>query len=766
MSLAPGEKLGRYEIEVRLGAGGMGEVYAARDTQLQRRVAVKILAPDRAADRDARARFEREARAAASLSHPHILAIYDFGVEAGTAFVVTELLEGETLGTSISRSALPWRQAVGVARALAEGLAAAHARGIIHRDLKPENVFLTADGQVKILDFGLARVESLGALTSEASTQTADGTILGTVGYMSPEQIRGETADARSDIFSLGCVLYEMVAGRRAFQGSTTAESLAAILRDTPRDLVSVGVTVPPPLERVIAHCLEKSPHQRFQSALDLAFDLRALDQGSDISAAAEVSRLASGVDSVAVLPFDSSGAGPDAEFLGQGLADGLIDTLLRLSDLRVTARSLSSRFGSQAVDPREAGRVLGVQAVVVGRVVERADRLVVDVELIDAQTGARLWGERLDRAASELPATSEALARGIAERLRPKLSSDERRRAARKYSRDSEAYRLYLKGRYFWNRRPRDTRKAVEFFRQAIEADPLFALAYAGLSDCYATMSSWEAGLVAPREGFPRAKAAARKAMELEEGGLAEAETPLAYSAVHYDWDLAAGEKGFLRALELEPNYAHAHHWYSHMLVAAGRFPESLAESKRALELDPLDTVMNFHLAWHYWIAREPREAIAQSHRTLELDPGDFWSPWFLAVSYAMLGEHDRSVEEHRRAVERSRSAPVFTASLAHALAGAGDEVEARSILGDLQGLRSRQYVSAYGIALIHSALGETDKALEWLGKAVEERDAWLAYLEVEPRLDSLRPDPRFSEIRRCVGLATTPSRGDRGAD
>jgi eukaryotic-like serine/threonine-protein kinase len=754
MALAPGTRLGRYEIESRLGTGGMGEVYAARDTQLHRRVAVKILAADRAADPDARARFEREACAAAALSHPHILAIHDFGVDAGTAFVVTELLEGETLGSALARSALPWRQAVAVARALAEGLAAAHARGIVHRDLKPENVFWTADGQIKILDFGIARVDS--PVASEESTQTADGAILGTVGYMSPEQVRGKTADARSDLFSLGCILYEMVTGRRAFEGSTAAESMAAILRDTPGDLVLLGVSVPPPLERVIAHCLEKSPDQRFQSARDLAFDLRAVEEGSNISPAAETSHLSSRIDSVAVLPFDFSGTGPDGEFLGQGLADGLIETLLRLSDLRVTARSLSSRYLPQEVDPREAGHALGVQSVVVGRVLERAGRLLVEAELIDAATGARLWGERLDRSSAELPATSEALARGIAERLRPKLSSDDRRRVVRKYSRDSEAYRLYLKGRFSLNRRPRDTRKAIEFLQQAIEADPLFALAYAGLSDCYATMSSWEAGLVAPREGFPRAKAAARRALDIEED-LAEGETTLAYSAVHYDWDLAAGERGFLRALELEPNYAQAHHWYSHLLVAARRFPESLVESRRALELDPVDTVINGHLAWHYWMAREPLEAIAQSHRTLELDPGDFWSPWYLGVSYQMLGDHDRAVEEHRRAAERARSGPVFVASLAHALAGAGGLAEARSTLAELWRLRSHRYVSPYGIALIYSALGETDKAFEWLGKAVEERDGWLAYIEVEPRLDPLRPDSRFSQIRQQVGLAAS---------
>jgi TolB-like protein len=730
----------------------MGEVYAATDTQLHRRVAIKILAADRAEDRAARARFEREARAAAALSHPNILAIHDFGIDAGTAFVVTELLEGETLRAAISRSALPWRQAVRIAGALAEGLAAAHARGIVHRDLKPENIFLTADGQIKILDFGLARVES--PVATEASTQTADGTVLGTVGYMSPEQVRGENADARSDIFALGCILYEMLAGRRAFQGSTSVESLAAILRDTPRDLESVGLSIPASLEHVIAHCLEKSPDQRFQSARDLSFDLRAIDQGSDISAAAESSGLASRIDSVAVLPFDSSSAGPDGEFLGEGLSDGLIETLLRLSDLRVTARSLSSRYSLRNVDPREAGRALGVQTVVVGRVAVRAERLIVDVELVDAPTGARLWGERLNQTTAELQATSEALARRIAERLRPRLSTDDRRSVVRRYSHDSEAYRLYLKGRFFWNRRPRDTRKAIEFFQQASESDPLFALAYAGLADCYATMSSWEVGLIAPREGFPRAKAAARKALELQED-LAEAETPLAYSAVHYDWDLAAGERGFRRALELEPNYVHAHHWYSHLLVAARRFPESLIESQRAFELDPLDAVISTHLAWHHWMARNPEGAIARSLRTLEIDPSDFWSPWFMGVSYEMLGEHGRAVEEHRRAVERSRSAPLFVAALGHALPAAGNESEARSILEELERLRSRQYVSAYGIALIHSALGETDASFEWLRTAATERDSWLTYVEVEPRLDALRSDPRFSEVRRHAGPA-----------
>jgi len=563
MALSPSARLGPYEIVSPLGAGGMGEVYRARDSRLGREVAIKVLPEHLAGNPRALARFEREARAVAALSHPNILAIHDFGAQEGVVYAVTELLEGETLRARLERSPLGWRKAVEVGVALADGLAAAHAKDITHRDLKPENIFLTSDGRVKILDFGLARA---GPATPD--DQTEPGTVLGTVGYMSPEQVRGEPADARSDIFALGCVLYEMVAGQRAFRRPTAPETMTAILNDDP---APVGREVPPELDRVIAHCLEKSPPQRFQSAHDVAFALRAMREPAvamprprrwvirAVLALLPVAgffywlnRPAGAIDSLAVLPFVNAVGDPNAEYLSDGITENLINTLSQLPQLRVTARTLAFRYKGPQVDPQKAGRDLHVRAVLTGRVMERDGALNVQADLVNVDDGSQLWGRQYSRKFSDILTLQEEIAREVSEKLHLKPTVEQQKRLAKRSTENVEAYQLYLKGRYYWNRRTEQTlKRSVEYFQQAIDRDPGYALAYAGLADCYSVYSVYQ--VESPRESGPKAKAAATKALEIDDT-VSEAHASLAYTKMHYERDWAGAEREFLRSNRTRP--------------------------------------------------------------------------------------------------------------------------------------------------------------------------------------------------------------------
>ncbi|MDQ6707981.1 MAG: serine/threonine-protein kinase, partial [Acidobacteriota bacterium] len=474
MPLAARDRLGPYEILAPLGAGGMGEVYRARDPRLNREVAIKVLPARLANDPQVLARFESEAKAVAALSHPNILAIHDFGTDRGVSYAVTELLEGETLRSHLGRSALPWRKAVEIGIAIADGLASAHSKGIVHRDLKPENIFLTSDGRVKILDFGLARWTAPQASgQSDMPTLTQEGVIMGTAGYMSPEQIRGTPADARSDIFSLGCVLYEMVAGRRAFSRETSAQTMAAILEAQPTDIATTGKQVPAGLERAIAHCLEKNPQRRFHSAHDLGLALRGTLEASEssrpfplgwVAAAVAVIALmaavyrstgrAKPIDSLAVMPFVNVGGDPNTEYLSDGITENLINNLSQLPTLRVLPRSLVFGYKGREMDPRKVGRDLHVRAILTGKVVQRGDGLHIQTELVDVAEVSQLWGQQYDREFTEILAVQEEIARHVSEKLRLRPTGEEQKRMDKRSTENTEAYRLYLKGRYYWSRR------------------------------------------------------------------------------------------------------------------------------------------------------------------------------------------------------------------------------------------------------------------------------------------------------------------------
>jgi serine/threonine protein kinase/tetratricopeptide (TPR) repeat protein len=806
--LATSTRLGPYEIIAPLGAGGMGEVYRARDTRLGREVAVKVLPEPFANNPERRARFEREAKAVAALSHPNILAIHDYGTEGGITYAVMELLEGETLRDRLGKGPLPWREAVEIGAAIAEGLAAAHAKGIVHRDLKPENLFLTNDGRVKILDFGLARVEPITNAQNETSpyipAPTNPGVVMGTVGYMSPEQVRSQPADARSDIFSFGCVLYEMLTGRRAFQHETAAETMTAILHEEPPEPKKSGPQVPAELGRIIRQCLAKSPNQRLQSARDLALALRAtasdpalhlasvtrrtfplvagiiaalvligiivaatffLSRGTHQAEAGKPAEASQAIEAVAVLPFENVGGDPEAEHLSDGIAESIIKSLYEVRSLKVRPFSSVSRYKGRGkdLDLQEVGRQLKVQAVVTGKLTQRKDGLWLSVELVDVRDPHGIWSEQYDPRRTPIQRMPAEVAKQLSLQLGLQLTANEQKRLTKQYTDDPEAYQLYLKGRYFMEKRTEESfKKGIEYFKQAIKKDREYALAYAGLADCYSGLAVY--GLVPPKEVMPDAKEAALKALEMDET-LAEAHTALAVVSQRFDWNWSEAERSFKRAIELNPGYARAHLLYAFFLGDRRRFDEARAESGRAQELDPVSPMAGATVGWALYFARRYDQAIDQFKKTLEADP-QFWVAHdYLARVYFQKGMYGEAIEEFQKAKTLSPGTPVIVAELGYTHAVSGKKREAQMALDELKELSRRgRYVPMFVFALLYSGLGDKDRAFEWLEKAYEERSPVFEYLEVEPFYDGLRSDPRVLELLRRLGLADKSAERDSG--
>ena len=758
-------RLGPYELVALLGAGGMGEVYRASDTRLGREVAVKVLPEMLAADPDRRSRFEREARAVATLSHSNILAIHDFGTHGAILYAVMELLEGETLRDRLTRGPLPWREAVEVVVAVAEGLAAAHAKGIVHRDIKPENVFLTTAPSVKILDFGLARIASLETPETETafyeSARTLLGTVLGTVGYMSPEQVRGQVVDSRSDLFSLGCVLYEAVTGRRPFARETAAETQTAILRDEPPDMRSSAAQIPAALEQLIRHCLEKNVELRYQSACDLVLALHVVVAGSDAgsgNSSARPRRAGRGgskaIDSLAVLPLLNECRDPNLEYLSDGITESIIHMLARVPHLRLMARSTVFRYKGREVDAQAVGQSLNVRAVFTGRLLVHGNSLTIKAELVDVADGTQLWSEQYNREFAEIHVVEEAIAREIADSLRLRLSGDQKKRLRKRPTENMEAYRLYLKGRFYWNKRNEEgIRKAIDHFEQALDQDPLCAPAYAGLADCYALLPNHASG--APKDYLPQAETAANRALQLDET-LAEAHTSLGMVKYSFNWKWADAETEFRRAIELNPNYATAHHWYAYLLMLLGRFDESLAALARAHEIDPLSLIINATSGFILYFARQYDEAVAHCERALALEGNFSPAHYFLGLACEQLGRHDRALTAFRKSSSLAgENSAVDAAALAHCCAAAGRPAEAQKIRDDLTRRSQTRYVPPLHGALISLGLGDTQAALVALEAACAARDFYLIYLRVDPRLDPLRGEARFTDLLRRIGLA-----------
>jgi serine/threonine-protein kinase len=790
MALTAGSRLGPYEILSPLGAGGMGEVYRAKDPRLGRDVAIKVLPASFSADPDRLRRFEQEARAAGVLNHPNITAVYDIGTHEDSPYVVQELLEGETLRTALAGEKLPPRKAIDYALQIAHGLAAAHEKGIVHRDLKPENLFVTRDGRVKILDFGLAKLMRTEAEPGATGLPTATGgtepgVVLGTLGYMSPEQVRGRPADHRSDIFSFGVVLYEMLTGRRAFQGETPVETMHAILKEEPPGLAGSAPAVSLALERIVRHCLEKSPEERFQSARDIAF---ALGEASSGSAAAQVTPVpqpprprafrpllwaagvaglaalaaavlwlrpgARSIDSLAVLPFVNAGGDPNAEYLSDGITESLINSVSQIPGIKVISRASAFHYKGKDVGARTVGRELGVAAVLTGRIVQRGDGLSIRAELVDARDDTHLWGEQYNRRLSDILAVQEEIARDISGKLRQRLTGEEKKRLTRRYTENPEAYGLYLKGRYHWNKRTgQDLQKGIGYFQQAIEKDPTYALAYAGLADCYAVLFVY-AGLPSS-ENFPKAKAAASKALEIDDT-LAQAHTALAYTQEVFYWDFSAAEKEYRRAIELDPKYPTAHHWYSLYLSGLDRYEQAIAEAERAYELDPLSPIISTSRAVALVRARQSDRAIEAARKTIELDKGFGSAHLWLGLALEQRKMYPEAIAAFAEAVRLSGRSILSVADLGHAYAVSGRRAEAMRLIEELKGWSERGYDPLANIALVHAGLGQNDEAMRWLEKAYPARSAWLIYLalKVDSRWDALRSDARFQDLLRRIGF------------
>jgi serine/threonine-protein kinase len=756
MSLAPGTQIGPYEVIGLLGEGGMGQVYRGRDPRLGRDIAIKILQADSSRDKEAMGRFEREARAVASLSHPNVIAVYDFGDFDGTFFVVTELLEGKTLRDRMLESSVAWRKAVDIGAEIAEGLAAAHARSIVHRDLKPENIFITEDGRVKILDFGLAQTDPL--LTSRNETvipttkwfQTHPGTVVGTLGYMAPEQLRGEAVDGTADIFSLGCILFEMVTTKRPFQRPSGAATIAAILNeDIARD--DLRGAVPFDVQRIIEGCLEKNPAIRFQSSRDLALTLRAISSSVSISDSPLLSsitrppRRSKAIDSIAVLPIVNATADASSDYLSDGITEGIINKLSQLPKLKVMARSTVFRYKGRESDAQTIGRELRVRAVLSGRLQHVGDRFIVSVELVDSLDGSQLWGETYNRPMSDLLQLQEEMSREIAEALRLRLTGAEKKKLRKRQTENSAAYQLYLKGRYQWNKRTEESlKRGIALFREAIDTDPSFASAHAGLADSFVTLATNIP--LPPHEAMPKAKAAAMKALEIDDT-LAEAWASLAAVKMWFDWDWEEAERAYKRAIELNPSYATAHDGYAMLLCERGRFDEAIEQITRAGDLDPLSLIIAVHAGWPFYFARDYESAIRRFRKALELDENFIPAHGWLGMALGQQHRYTEALDAFQRALEVDR-VPILMAMLGHTHAIAGHRAQAEEVLTALEYESQSRYISAYDMAVIHAGLDDTAAALRELARAYEERSAWMVFVEVDPRLDSLRDEHSFKEL------------------
>jgi len=772
MRLQPGVRLGVYQIVSPIGAGGMGEVYRARDARLDRDVAIKVLPERLATDPQALARFEREVRAVAALSHPNILSIYDFGTTEGVTYAVTELLLGETLRQRLKRGHVSLAQAVEIGTGVAEGLAAAHAGGFIHRDLKPENIFLTADGPVRILDFGLARskVDTAGIDASVAPTETQPGTILGTAAYMSPEQVRGAAADAPSDIFSLGCVLYEMITGRNPFSRETGAQTMTAILEyDPPRLRESIE------LDRLVARCLKKNPAQRFQSARDLAFALSGLfaHQLSARSARpriwlpltaiflvlavaclwlwprirwrADVPR----IGSLAVLPLQNLSHDAEQEYFADGTTEALISTLAQIRALRVVSRTSVMRYKGSKKSLPEIGGELHVDAVLEGSVQRAGNRIRITAQLIHTATDAHIWAKQYERDLSDILTLQSDVARAVANEIRIQVTPQESARLNRTRPVHPQAHEAYLLGRYnLWKSDETNLAKAVRYFERAIELDPAYPAAYAGLSSAWRRRATW--GDITIQQAEPQVRVNAGKAVELDDN-LAEAHHASAALKYEYDWDWAGAETEFRRAIDLDSNSPDAHFDYAFLLQTLGRVPEAVAEIRRAKELDPVSSAIESAYGRVLYRARRYDEAIAHLQRAVELDPQNRGAYGRFADVYEQLGDFPQALAMQDKAAGARGGG--FRIQGARIYAVMGRRAEALQILGTVRAER-RPKVSPVQMAEVYIALGDKEESFAWLEKAFTQHDQGLRFIKTDQKFDALRSDPRFAALLRRLHL------------
>ena len=814
MDLAAGTCLGSYEILSPLGKGGMGEVYLAQDTKLRRKVALKLLGEELATHPDRLRRFTQEAETAAALSHPNVAHIYEVNQQDGINFIAMEYVEGETLRRHIAHGRITLRDALDLSIQVASALAAAHQAGIVHRDIKPENIMLRPDGYVKVLDFGLAKLtqQQTVSIDTEAPTvakaNTDPGTIMGTVNYMSPEQARGKPVDARSDIFSLGVVIYEMVAGRAPFEAETPSDVMSFILHKEPLPLARYSPELPVELERIVSKALVKDKEERYQTAKDLLIDLKRLKQKQEFAAelersvspdpisgapaasassgpavggamgsagpsdktaikaasravyvVAEIKRHKLGfiaalaillllgglgfwllskrsadttqIESIAVLPFVNESGNADVEYLSDGMTETLIRSLSQLPNLNVKARSSVFRYKGKTADAKTIGKELGVQAVLNGRVIQRGDRLTLSLELINAENENVIWADQYDRKSSDLVSLQSEIAHDVSSKLRLKLSGADRQNLAKSYTNDPEAYRLYLQGRFYLNKRVgKSFDRAESYFKQAIEKDSNFALGYVGLAEFL------------KEQDRPKAKEYIMQALALD-NQLSDAHATLGYQLM-LDYDFAASEREFKRAIELDPNNARAYQWNATRLLMLGLYDESLAAYRRAVEIEPTLADIRNNVAGCLVASGKVEAGIEEIKKSMELDPTFAWTHSHLSFIYRMKGDHAASVEERARAaelLEQSENAKRLRETFA---TGGWTEYLRELLRQDWGSLGT----SGTRRASLLAELGEKEEAISSLTLAAERGDYWLFSIKYDPAFDGLRGDPRFQAL------------------
>jgi eukaryotic-like serine/threonine-protein kinase len=765
--LTPGTRIAQYEVVARIGAGGMGEVYRAHDSRLGRDVALKVLPDHLADDAEMRARFEHEARAVAALSHPNIMAIHELVAVADRPVAVVELLDGESLRTALSRSPLPWREATQIGARVADGLSAAHAKGIVHRDLKPENIFLCRDGRPKILDFGLARSGSgfAGSISAATFAPTEPGRVLGTIGYMAPEQVRGEEVSPATDVFAFGCTLAEMLTAEKPFTRATPADSLAAVLNDPPPQLLASGREIPERLVDIVVHCLEKQPHARFTSAVDLAAALRSVLTEAP-SGQAIVPRRKTRVRSLAVLPFAGCETDPGAEYLSDGITESIINSLSQLPKLRVVPRSTVFAYKGRDVNARSIGLALNVDVLVTGRVVQQGDQINIQAELVDVARETQLWGDQYRHPMAELLSLQEQIAWQISEALRMRLTGQEKKRLKKRPTGSSEAYQEYLKGRHAWSKWSVDGfRRAIAHFDAAIAMDPNYARAYAGLGDAYGVMGYY--GFLPPEVAMTRAQAAAYKALELDPA-LAEAHATMGIARMFYYWDWIGAGQAVAKAIALDPGYSTAHMLQGLLSSILGRHDEAVKAARRGRDLDPLSMLMQMGVGWSLYFARRFEEALETFRGVTLVDPAFPEALNMIVGVYERTGQLDRAVESFGKTSRffGVRASDEAEATLRAGLAASGPRGywEARmALLREMErqvrdGTSERANMPLAAYLMAHAQLGERDEAFSVLEKMFAQRSSHAVFLQVDPCLDPLRSDPRFDDALRRMAFPAAP--------
>jgi serine/threonine protein kinase/tetratricopeptide (TPR) repeat protein len=737
-----GRTLGHYRIVEQIGEGGMGVVYRAHDERLDRDVAIKVLHHDVAQDIDRLARFEREAKAVAKLDHPNILAIHELGMHEGSPFIVTELLDGESLRGRIPPGGMPWPEVAEIGAAVAEGLAAAHRQNIVHRDLKPENIFLTSDGRVKILDFGLARIVLLADEEADTATLTPGGTmagtVMGTVGYMSPEQAEGRPVDTRSDLFSLGTILYEMLAGRRPFESDTATGTLAALLRDDPSPLAGVE----PKVARLVERCLRKDVTERFQSAVELKSAIEeCLVPGADRER-----------PSIAVLPFANMSGAKENDYLCEGLAEEIINVLTRIPRLRVIARTSSFAIGRMELDVRDAGARLDVGHILEGSVRRAGQRVRITAQLVTTSDGSHLWSERFDRELTDIFALEDELAEAIAERLRVELKQDEH--GQRRPEINPEAHILFLEGRYYFARGTPDAMaQAKECFERAIQLDPNFAIAYDSLAELYWYLGFF--GGVPPREAFAQGMWHALRALELDDS-LAETHALLGMLRKELDYNWPEVEREFRRARDLNRESPLVRLRYAiSSLVPHGRIDEAAAEVEAMLQSDPLSLLVRWWVGIIAYLGRWPERMIDEGRHMVALDPTHFLGHLIAGLACTESGGPDEAVTAFEKAREMSGGIPLTLGYLTYAYGRAGRRNDARELLDQMETMATTAYVSPSTVAIGYVGLDDWDAAFQWWNQAVDVRDPLIVPIKTFPFFDPVRGDPRYRAILRRMNLS-----------